>query len=311
MVTKRWQWTVAGIAVLVATPTVALAATPAQKCQSGKNKAVAKYSACRQKAEAKFVDSLDGAKRTEDLAKCEAKLQSSWTALEAKAVAQGSSCPSSGDLASVQAAVDQLTSSLAITLGGGSPPAPPVGQLLRTGQTLCYGDFPFDPISCAGTGQDGQFQKGLSRSYRDDGIGTVKDLRTGLEWEKLSWDGSVHDLNAVYTWAGAANKIAALNTAAFAGFTDWRLPNSTELASLANLGTIAPAVDPSFNVSCSPGCTVLTCSCTESTSVFWSSTSFAAVPGNAWVMDFTFGDTKTSGKGEAVFNHVRAVRGGV
>lgn len=310
METKRSQCLVAGIAVLVWTIGVAHAVTPAQKCQSGKNAAVGKYSDCRQKAEAKFAASLDSAKRALDLAKCEAKFQSTWADREAKAVAQGGACPSVGDRAAVQAAVDQQSGTLATALGGGGPPAFPPGQLLKTGQTQCYdANFPFDPIPCEGTGQDGLFQKGLARSYRDEGIGTVKDTQTGLEWEKITWDGSIHDRGATYTWAGAMNKIATLNAAAYAGSTDWRLPNLAELASLVDLGTAGPAVAPSFNVSCTPGCTVVTCSCTESPAYYWTSTSLAPVPGNAWTVEFALGNTYARGKSET--DHVRAVRGGL
>ena len=38
----------------------ALATTPAQKCESGKNKEAGKYGYCRQKAEAKFATTGDG-----------------------------------------------------------------------------------------------------------------------------------------------------------------------------------------------------------------------------------------------------------
>ena len=308
METKRSQWLVAGIAVLVWTLGVAHAVTPAQKCQSGKNAAAGKYSDCRQKAEAKFAAAADSAKRTQDLAKCEAKFQSAWVDLEAKAVAQGGACPSVGDRAAVQAAIDQQSGTLATALGGGGPAALPLGQVQQTGQTQCFdGNFPWSEIACEGTGQDGLFQKGLSRAYRDDGIGTVKDTRTGLEWEKATWDGSIHDQFNVYTWPEAITKIEALNAAAYAGFTDWRWPNIAELASLLENGGFSPAVNPSFNVSCTPGCTVLTCSCTESPSYYWSSTTFLA-PGSAWVVEFALGNTTARGKNES--NHVRAVRGG-
>ena len=116
--------------------------TPAQKCQYGKNAAAGKYAACRQTAEAKFAASLDGAKRALDLAKCAGKFQSTWADREAKAIAQGGVCPSVGDQAAVQTAVDQQSGTLATALGGGGPPALPLGQLQKTGQTQCFdGNF--------------------------------------------------------------------------------------------------------------------------------------------------------------------------
>ena len=74
METKRSQWLVAGISVLVGTLGVAHAAlTHAQACQPGKNKAVGKYAACRQQAAAKFLAALD-----QELAKCALKFQSTY-----------------------------------------------------------------------------------------------------------------------------------------------------------------------------------------------------------------------------------------
>ena len=284
------------------------APTVAQKCQSGKNIAAGKYSDCGQKAEAKFALSLDGAKRILDRTRCEAKLQATWSALEAKAVAQGASCPSVGDVTPVKSALDLQTATLATALAGNGDPAPPQAQRLKTRQTNCYeGFFPYALIPCAGTGQDGEYQRGVALSYRDPGVGTVEDTRTGLTWEKQSWDSSVHAHDLVYTWAGALSKIAALNAAAFAGFSDWRLPNRAELDSLVSSAAAYPAVDPSFNVSCAPGCTVLTCSCTSSER-YWTSTTFEPIPGYAWDVEFGLGQVSAEFKTETL--HVRAVRGG-
>lgn len=299
------SFSVAGLLLLVGSAQGA--PTPAQKCQSGKNIAAGKYADCRQKAEAKFALSLDGVKRAQDLTRCQTKLQATWTKLEATAIAQGGSCPSSGDVTPVQSALDLQSGTLAISLAGAGDPAPPPAQRLKTGQTGCWqGTIPFAQIPCPGTGQDGEFQRGVTRSYRDPGFGTVEDVRTGLVWEKLSWDGSIHDYNLAYTWDGAAAKIAALNTAQFAGYTDWRLPNRAELESLLSAAYVGPAVEPSFNVSCGAGCTVLTCSCTQS-SDYWTSTTVAPIPGLAWQVDFAFGFVRTEAKPES--RHVRAVRG--
>src|SRR5262249_42743008 len=92
----------------------------------------------------------------------------------------------------------------------------------------------------------------------------------------------------------------------FAGHTDWRLPNQFELLSLSDLGRVNPAIDPAFNTSCSAGCTVTSCSCTQGQ--YWSSTTYQANPSNAWLVayydGYPFPDSKSS-----LFN-VRAVRGG-
>lgn len=70
--------------------------------------------------------------------------------------------------------------------------AAPRGQPLATGQTSCWDAFGAT-IPCAGSGQDGELQKGLARAYTDNGDGTITDMRTGFAWEKLSDDGSIHD----------------------------------------------------------------------------------------------------------------------
>src|SRR5205809_4983867 len=84
----------------------------------------------------------------------------------------------------------------AVRDGSGGCPLP------ATGQTTCW-DSNGNAISCAGTGEDGELRKGAPLAYADHGDGTVKDLNTGLVWEKLSDDGTVHDKDNLYTWANA------------------------------------------------------------------------------------------------------------
>lgn len=185
--------------------------------------------------------------------------------------------------------------------------AAPQGQRLKTGQTLCY-DAAGTLIPCAGTGQDGESQKGLARSYIDNGDGTITDDRTGLMWEKLSDDGSIHDKDTAYTWLNAFSiKVASLNSASFAGFTDWRLPNRAELESILDLGATFPSVFAAFNTSCSASCTVLTCSCTQS-NTYWSSSTYAFGATAAWSASFLSSNVAPAGKTSNAF--VRAVRGG-
>jgi hypothetical protein len=164
---------------------------------------------------------------------------------------------------------------------------------------------------CSGTGQDGELQKGLAASYTDNGDGTITDNRTGLMWEKLSDDGSIHDKDDGYLWVDAfTGKIATLNATAFAGHTDWRLPNIRELFGLGNFAVTppSPAVFPAFNTGCVPGCTVTSCSCTLS-DVYWSSTSYHNLGSLAWKWDSTDGDIDPLSK--AISKRVRAVRGGL
>ena len=59
-------------------------------------------------------------------------------------------------------------------------------KLPKTGQTNCY-DTSGNVISCSGTGQDGELQKGVawpSLRFTDNGDQTVTDKLTGLMWAK-------------------------------------------------------------------------------------------------------------------------------
>lgn len=183
------------------------------------------------------------------------------------------------------------------------------GFFPATGQTTCY-DGTGNVIPCFGTDQDGDIQAGAALSYTDNGNGTITDNNTGLVWEKKSDDGSIHDKDTTYTWDNAfLLHVAGLNQAAFAGHTDWRLPNVKELESIVDYENSIPAVTPAFNNNCAASCTVLTCSCTAvSNDNYWSSTTYAFVPGFAWVVFFGNGDVDNALK--ANNNSVRAVRGG-
>jgi hypothetical protein len=186
----------------------------------------------------------------------------------------------------------------------------PLAQRLKTGQTQCdqgRGTLRVCPGSPAG--QDGALGKGLARSYTDNGNGTITDPRTGLMWEKLSRDGSIHDYGTTYTWYSAfTTKIATLNSGGgFAGYTDWRLPNVNELQSIINYGAVLPAVEAVFNTGCAAGCTVTTCSCTQSYD-YWSSTTYEKDPSFAWFV--LFYDGIVYGYSKSGSYYVRAVRGG-
>ena len=322
--TTRWITRLAIVVLIVATHD-ALGATAAQKCRQAKNKEAGKYAYCRQKVEAKFAVLGDSAVRTAGLQKCRDKYDAKWPLLESKALAAGDACPSAADQTDIRDATDTFTSDVATALAGGALPNCPAdfatcqsdlaacqlmppGRLLETGQTQCW-DMGHMPTSCTGTGQDGETQRGLARAYTDNGDGTITDDRTGLMWEKLSsFDLSVNDSEDAYTWHDAFSvKIGALNGSAFAGHTDWRLPNQFELYSLLDLGKSTPAVAAAFDTVCTPGCSNTTCSCTLS-DFYWSSTTYEDGTAIAWYVDFANG--YVGGEGKASSLRVRAVRGG-
>ena len=187
------------------------------------------------------------------------------------------------------------------------------GFFPASGQTTCWDSLGHE-IPCFGTDQDGDIQAGAPLRFQDNGDGTITDLNTGLVWEKHSDDGTVHDMNNTYTWENAfLLHIAELNATSFAGYQDWRLANVKELVSKIDFGQEGLSDPPvgvhsAFHNNCSPGCTVLTCSCTASSS-FWSSTSapqqptVALIVGGVLVSAVLKSDTNQKWQ-------VRAVRGG-
>jgi len=116
----RRIWTVCALALLLGGPAQA-AATPAQKCQSAKNKAVGKCAACLQNAEAKLAITGDTGKYADAITKCEAKLQSAWQKAEQKAIEAGSTCTITGDPTAVRDVTGEFSRNVATYLSTGAP----------------------------------------------------------------------------------------------------------------------------------------------------------------------------------------------
>jgi hypothetical protein len=159
--------------------------------------------------------------------------------------------------------------------------------LAATGQNTCY-DASGNVISCAGTGQDGEYQLGATASPRftDNSDGTVTDNLTGLIWLKNAncfglrvWADALTDANTL------ASGSCGLTDGSSAG--DWRLPNRRELLSLVdyqNSNLSLPTGHPFSGVV---------------SSFYWSSTTGVSNPSSAWYVYFDTGSTsslaKTSG----------------
>jgi hypothetical protein len=288
--------------------------TPAQRCQKGKNQLAGKYADCRQKAEGALALTGDSAAYASALARCATSFDARWERVEARTEAQSWVCPSVDDVDAVRSRVDDHTTNVATALAGGplfDCPAElascaasleaclgactPAGTRIATGQTTCY-DATGAPAACTGTGQDGELQKGRQRSYVDNGDGTVSDERTGLTWEQLTDDGSIHDWDDRYGFDDAVSaKLPALNTPpCFAGHCDWRIPNVNELQTLLDYGTphTAPKVSAPFEASCVPGCGGVGCGCTPAAATL-TSTVYVGQPLSSftymWIVWFNSG----------------------
>jgi hypothetical protein len=148
--------------------------------------------------------------------------------------------------------------------------------------------------------------------FIDNGDGTITDLQTGLMWEKkvagatclncvddrYSWDAAMID------WLDRLNGrlINSPNEGGVAGHSDWRLPTLAELQTIVELNASgcaegSPCIDPIFGPSTS-----------SLSSLYWSASTPADFPEDAWFVDFSDGDVNADRKNGTY--HVRAVRGG-
>ena len=173
-----------------------------------------------------------------------------------------------------------------------------------TGQTKCYNTITSIPCPSPGEpfyGQDANYVPCNPHSYTTLGGGImVQDNVTGLIWEVKTDNVTpdIHDKDDTYTWQEAQDVfIAALNTAAFGGHIDWRLPTVKELSTLVDSSISFPG--PSINTTFFPN-TV--------SSHYWSSTTYAYDPSYAWLVHFLVGTVY--GHGKSYGYYVRAVRSG-
>ena len=167
-------------------------------------------------------------------------------------------------------------------------------------------------------GDDGALQEGValpSPRFTDNGNGSVTDNLTGLIWLKDARCG-----NNAQTWQGALNFVATINAGTQdcgdtsnqgTHQTDWRLPNVRELQSLVDYGTFNPALPKDFQAYPGSGLPFLN----FQASYYWSSSTHASNPLNAWIVDFLFGFVGDGGSQAGRFvktdtNNVIAVRGG-
>ena len=190
-------------------------------------------------------------------------------------------------------------------------PARGGGPLPATGQTKCYDDIG-EEIACDSVdfpGQDAYYALGCPSQDRfiDNGDGTVLDLCTGLVWQQetadTNRDGAVTGEDQV-NWQRALRYCEQLESA---GYSDWRLPNVTELRSIVGFGRTNPAINTAFRI------TIGTAE--QLSGMYWTSTTHLRTPDDAWTISFFNGELTDSQKQIAATDNnvqfVLAVRGGL
>jgi hypothetical protein len=166
----------------------------------------------------------------------------------------------------------------------------------KTGQTGCW-NAAGTPIACTGTGQDGEYQNGVSVAPRftDNLDGTVTDNLTGLIWLQDAncfgtriWTSALSDANTL------ADGSCGLTDGSLSG--DWRLPNVRELHSLVDYGQYNPALPSSHPFS------------GVASGFYWSSDSVAFGPSSAMYVHLYSGYVDAISKANP--SYVWPVRGG-
>jgi hypothetical protein len=122
------------------------------------------------------------------------------------------------------------------------------------------------------------------QSFVNNEDGTVTDNNTGLMWQQAEPD--------YMTWEQALNYCEGLN---LANKTDWRLPNIMELESLTDDTRYDPAIDTNFFPN-------------ASSSFYWSSTTAAFYPYNAWVVVGSDGSVEGHQRKDVTHFYVRCIR---
>ena len=165
--------------------------------------------------------------------------------------------------------------------------------LPKTGQTQAYG-VEDDGVVEAGWWVGRKIADNKTRFIAKtlDGDDVVIDLATGLMWPADGNGGGCYS-GGQLSWDTANIFCEGLD---FAGFTDWRLPNIRELASLVDYGQITICIDPTFF----PNTKV---------DVYWSSSTYVGDILKAWPIHFGTGNNRLFAKTDTYY--LRAVRGGV
>ncbi len=158
-----------------------------------------------------------------------------------------------------------------------------LGVVPRTGQSLCY-DATGKVISCAGTGQDGEWRIGAPwPQSRFEILHTgVLDHLTGLLWQR-----SANLTPRPVVWREALVAVAKLNQKGEG--SAWRLPTINELESLVDCAAHSPSLPAGHPFA-------------DVQDIYWSSTTSLFEPDWAWALYLEKGATGVGQKRFAQFS---------
>jgi hypothetical protein len=162
-----------------------------------------------------------------------------------------------------------------------TPPATPGnawGVHFNSGFANSFSKGDIDSVRCVRGGPS------PLQSYVDNGDDTVTEASTGLMWQQGE--------TGVMSWGASMSYCEASN---LAGYSDWRLPNIVELASLIDETIYNPAINTLFFPN-------------ANASNYWSSTTNVSTPSSARVINFSDGNDDAYAKGNSF--RCRCVRGG-
>jgi len=296
----------------------AAAVEPAAKCEAGKLKEAAKYASCRLKADSKAL--LKGT--AVDYTKCDDKFSTKFPGLETKAGV--GVCPTEGDVDSEQAALTADAVATAWRLSGADRFIDNGDGTITDRETNLMWEkkVALDGAPNLGDTHDAdteyRWAGRCSISFKlcqpsPEAAATcaanVQGDATGCE-ECGVGEGTCNETFTAWLWLWVVNKVEG-DLEGFAGHNDWRLPTAEELATLVDRSEADPSVDTALNTpACLTSCLNVfdpACSCTAS-SYYWSSTTYAYYPEDAWFVEFFVGSDYSADKSAPLY--VRAVRGG-
>jgi hypothetical protein len=313
MTRLRRYWFV-GAATILVSATAALAVDSAEKCQASKLKLAGKYGFCRLKAESKAIKTATPV----DYSKCDAKFSGAWAVAE---TAGAGTCPTNGDEALQQSELTADARGMAWQLSA----APRFldnrdGTITdhQTGLTWEKKTAHDDVLNPANPHDaDNRYVWGGRCSVSNAGCQPSADAAAlcVASAENDTTDcaecgagaGTCSQTDTAWVWA------AALNSASFAGHSDWRIATLPELESIIEYtDRTSPAVDVAFEgANCGPACTDITsnlCSCTYPY-YYWTASAWMIATNASYIISFSDGRTDVYDHSYSA-HHVRAVRGG-